>query len=357
MIKKLKLTNFRQFKKYECDLDNDLVIIHADNTKGKSTIIEAIYLITNQSSPFTSKLEELISYSSGEEYFRIEILHQHEEDLTHEMALYQDLKQKQFIKDGHKTTRKKFTEQMASTIFSPEQIETLMFSSQKRREYLNHLISKMDPEYEEQVNLLGKILRQRNAYLKKLAKRFYESGSIDLEDRQLLYWSEVFAKASAKVSFARQHFLAQLKNNDFFIQFEPSIEPNDQADQEKLINDHLQSLVQNLRRDVATGHTTTGAHRDDWSIHSDKDIKKFGSRGEKRMAISRMIFRNQELLAQQLDFYPTLLLDDISSELDINNTEKILRDSIKKGQQVIVSTISLEGFPKDLLKVATIINL
>lgn len=376
MIKTLKLNNFRQFKKEEFDLNSNLVIITADNTKGKSTILEAIYLLTNQTSPFTSKNEDLIkselssptilTEGPNSNHFRLECTYQYNDGSTRKLALFNDSTKKQYFRDTHSTTRKKFSEGIASTLFSPEQIEILMNSSAKRREYLNSLLSKVDPEYGDQLLRFHKVLRQRNAYLKRLAKRFYSNGEINLEDTQLHYWSETFVQASAELSEKRAALIEELKSDHFFIRFEPSIkypyitQPSDIEKKQNLTELYsvtLEKLVDNLRRDIATGHTSSGAHRDDWSIHSDKDIKKFGSRGEKRMAISRMIFRNQEILAEKLGYYPILLLDDIGSELDHKNTEKILRDSLRDNQQLIMTTITLDHIPEEFIKAALIIKL
>lgn len=372
MITRIKLTNFRQFQNKEFNLDNNFVIIHANNTRGKSTILEAIHIIANQSSPFTSSQNDLYNYDEDAEHYRIEVSFTDTEGESRELAYFQDDKQKQFFRNNSKTTKKKFSEDIAATMFSPEQIETLMLSSQKRRDYINGLISKIDLDYVDQLGILNKTLRQRNAYLKRLAKRFYESGNIDLEDKQLLYWSEAFSKASAVIMRKRAAFIQLLKNGTFSLEYVPSFDVAEYSEESTLAEEdrtniqemdfetlesaHLQALVRHLRRDVAHGYSTIGAHRDDWKIHAGKDIKKFGSRGEKRMAIGRMIFRNQEILAQELGFYPILLLDDISSELDIINTEKILRDSLQEGQQVIVTAISLDGFPEDLVERALVIN-
>ncbi len=58
------------------------------------------------------------------------------------------------------------------------------------------------------------------------------------------------------------------------------------------------------KRDIATGYTNIGPHRDDWNLINGKDIKKFGSRGEKRLSIGQLLFSKQELVAKKLGFYP-----------------------------------------------------
>ncbi|MDD4382050.1 MAG: AAA family ATPase, partial [Candidatus Dojkabacteria bacterium] len=74
MIKNIKLTNFRKFKKLDLDITKKIVVIHGDNGKGKSTILEAIYLLTNGTSPWATS-DEFINNKQidNEKFARIEI--------------------------------------------------------------------------------------------------------------------------------------------------------------------------------------------------------------------------------------------------------------------------------------------
>lgn len=111
------------------------------------------------------------------------------------------------------------------------------------------------------------------------------------------------------------------------------------------------------KRDIATGYTNIGPHRDDWDIFNDKDIKKFGSRGEKRLAVGNLIFEIQNIVYKKTANYPVLLLDDISSELDMLNTKKILPKKFLNKQQTFITTIDLKHIPKDIIKDAQLIAL
>ena len=74
MIKKIKLINYRKFQNLEIDIEKDIVVFHGDNAVGKSTILEAISLITNGKSPWATA-DEYISTNQKDEtpFCRIEI--------------------------------------------------------------------------------------------------------------------------------------------------------------------------------------------------------------------------------------------------------------------------------------------
>lgn len=360
LIRRLKLTNFRKFEKVEFDLDSDLVVIHGDNAVGKSTILEALHFITNHHSPFTSELQHLYRNTITDDvYFRIEADIVKDGD-TRTYALFQNGGSKQYIIDGHRTTKKKFRELVASTIFSPEQIEQLMISPQQRRDFLNSLILKVDPDYEELLSKFNRVLKQRNSYVKRLAKHFYETGEVMSDDRQLRYWSELLSKFSANVMSARINYIEQMFDDDFRMEYRPSLQLEgfeSLADLGSLQGNHFNAMMERVRRDIAVGHTTIGAHRDDWGIDAGKDIRSEGSRGEKRLAIGRIIFRSQEIYNEKNGFYPLLMLDDISSELDDRNTTSILDKDLISKQQTIITTIKLHDLPQEVLDNAKVIEL
>ncbi len=343
MIQKIKLTNFRKFKELEIDIEKKIVILHGDNAKGKSTILEAIYLITNGISPWASS-DEFISNEQNDDskYTRIEIV-----DNEKTYSFFKDKGKRVFKIDNHNTTPRKFFENTASTIFNPEQIEILMISPSKRRDFIDEAIVITDYDFSDKLKMFRKILRQRNAYLKKLSKNFYEKGIIARNDTQLNFWTDEFIKLSKIIQEKRNQLCEDLCLEKLKVKYVKSNK-----------NEDLEDAVEaSKKRDIATGYTNIGPHRDDWNLINGTDIKKFGSRGEKRLAIGQLIFKKQELIAKKLGFYPILLLDDIASELDNENTKKIFDKKILSNQQSFITIIDHKELPKNVLQKAQLIDL
>lgn len=356
MIKELRITNFRQFKELRLEFTKNIVIIHGDNTKGKSTILESIFLITNGINPWGDFDDEFHLEQEKDQYFRIEGIFDEEKKYVY----FRDKLKRQLKINGANTTSKKFFENISSIMFSPEQIDILMVSSSKRRDFLDNIIAQIDIEYSDILSQFNKSLKQRNAYLKKLSKAFYERGIINENDPQLIYWSNQISKYSSLIMAKRQDMLKQLTTQDIEIVYNPSVTLNlgeDIADTsiiEKITNERIR---QSMKRDIATGITNIGAHRDDWIILQGKDIKRFGSRGEKRVAIGRLIFQALELISEQKEYRPILLLDDISSELDKSNTKKALSNDVINKQQTFITAIELEHIPSEIRDIAQVIDL
>ncbi len=359
MITRIKLKNFRKFRNNEFHFEKPVVVIHGNNTEGKSSLLEAIYVLTNGHSAW-GNFADIFNYKQEKEpHFRIEAdLDMNGESST--FAFFRDEGKRVLQKNSQNTTPKKFFEGISSTIFNPELIEIIMISPSKRREFLDDVLSKIDIEFADISSKFNRALRQRNAYLKKLSKAFFEYGKINTEDTQLKYWTEEFSKYSASIISKRAAIVDKLKTDDISLNYKSTLSLNlfeDISDLESLSKIHFNALMEKARRDIATGHTNIGAHRDDWSITNGKDVKRFGSRGEKRVAIAKLIFQTQEIVAESKGFEPYLLLDDIPSELDEDNTAFVLDPQILKKQQTFITTINLGSVPKKILKEAQVIDL
>lgn len=346
MIRKIKLTNFRKFKNYEIDIEKDIVVFHGDNAVGKSTLLEAIYILTNGKSPWASSDEYIHTEQNCDDtYCRVEITVEDDEEKTYS---YYKSTSRRILKINEKNVPvKKFFEETASTIFNPEKIEILMISPSRRREFLDEVISTLDYEYVETLKQFRKILRQRNAYLKKLSKQFYEKGIIARNDPQLNFWTKEFLKVAQKIQDMRETLAQRMKTKDLKIEY---IKSNGDVALED-------ALENSKKRDIATGHTNVGPHRDDWELINGKNIKKFGSRGEKRLSIGKLIFEVQKIMKKELGYYPILLLDDIASELDKKNTAEIFKPEILNKQQTFITIIDYTNLPKGVLEKAQLIDL
>lgn len=356
MIKSLKLANFRKFETFKLEFENNFVIISGDNTKGKSTILEAIYLITNGITPWGEYDDEFNDLQKEEDkHFRIEVIS--EDGKTY--SYFRDNNTRVLNLDGKKVSSRKFFEDISSVIFSPERIDLLMISSSKRREFVDNILLKIDIEFGELHTKYLKALRQRNAYLKRLSKDFYEFGIIKSDDTQLKYWTEQIAKLGSKIITQRVDVLNQL-NGDITLEYKPSITLNlfeDLSDLDSIYNILREQLKDGIKRDIATGVTNIGPHRDDWSIYQGKDVRRFGSRGEKRVAVGRLILQSLELISEKRGNRPILLLDDITSELDRKNTEISLSNKVIDKQQTILTVIDINHIPEKLKSSSQIIDL
>src|SRR3990167_9844795 len=101
-------------------------------------------------------------------------------------------------------------------------------------------------------------------------------------------------------------------------------------------------LEQYAEEEVAAATTLVGPHRDDFvfQIRSTKsetrNLSTYGSRGEQRMGVLWLKMAELNFIQEKTLERPTLLLDDIFSELD-HEHRNVVMDTAKK-QQTIITT-------------------
>ena len=108
--------------------------------------------------------------------------------------------------------------------------------------------------------------------------------------------------------------------------------------------------------------TLFGPHRDDFKIIAEeeidhdilqKDLSDFGSRAEQRQAAFFLKLSEARFFAKFFGKNPTLLLDDVASELDSKNRELLL-GNLTAGQ-IIITTTSLDSLPESIRRKAQVL--
>ncbi|KKQ75271.1 MAG: replication and repair protein RecF protein, partial [Candidatus Woesebacteria bacterium GW2011_GWB1_38_5b] len=96
-------------------------------------------------------------------------------------------------------------------------------------------------------------------------------------------------------------------------------------------------LEQYANEEVAAATTLVGPHRDDFMFKSDtRELARFGSRGEQRMSVLWLKLAEMSYIEEKSGDKPTLLLDDIFSELDHPHRDQVMK--VAKLQQTIITT-------------------
>ena len=120
------------------------------------------------------------------------------------------------------------------------------------------------------------------------------------------------------------------------LRYEPSVREDEFATQ----------IVMSEQKDLFTGTTNIGPHRDDLSFVSEGiDFREYGSRGQKRTAALSLKLTEIKIVEEKKGEKPILLLDDVLSELDRNRQNYLLEHI--KGIQTIITCTGLEEFVKN----------
>ena len=206
-IQKIKLENFRNYKKAEIEFDKNINIIYGDNAQGKTNILESIFVCSLGKSFRTNKDKELIN--KEKDFSKIEMISQ-KKDRDINVKFEMKEKKKFYINN---IPVKKTSEIIGKTyivLFTPEDIGIINNEPSKRRRFLNIMISQLRPVYINLLSEYNKILEQRNFYLKQIK---YEGKSVE----NLYIWDEQIAKIGQKIYEYRKEFIEKINNKIYKI--------------------------------------------------------------------------------------------------------------------------------------------
>jgi DNA replication and repair protein RecF len=100
-----------------------------------------------------------------------------------------------------------------------------------------------------------------------------------------------------------------------------------------------EALEARLEEDLDRGTTGLGPHLDDVGIAAKgRDLRRFGSQGEQRLAVLSLLLAEAQLLADRGPAPPLLLLDDVLSELDERRRRSLAERLAGAGQTFITAT-------------------
>lgn len=330
IIKSIKLTNFRNHSSYSLECIDNTSLILGENGSGKTSVLEAIYILTRGKSFRATDLEIL---KRGEDYYRIELEFKNGEK---NIATY-DGKTKTFLISDKKTKRLPKNSKYPIVLFLPSDLNLVSHSPSRRRDYFDRFLSILDDEYNNNLLKYEKALKQRNELLK----------SDYLKKEALFSWDIILSKYGAKISAARKKYIDTI--NSLLTKTYHSIAKN--KDEVKIIykteiekdneSYYLKKLDQNFEKDKILKHTSFGIHRDDYLFEFNHKIADgSASRGETRSIILALKFIEAKLIEKEINKKPIILLDDVFSELD-QTRRKALIDNFKDNQVIITSTESV----------------
>ena len=335
-INKIKLNNFRNYDEQEIELEPNINIFYGDNAQGKTNIIESIFISSIGKSFRTNKENELIKFNKDFSSIYIEY---EKSDRQGNIRINISNKKEIFI-NGVKI--KKLSELLGkinTVIFTPDDINILKDGPQKRRRFLDIMISQLRPNYIHILNMYNKTIEQRNNYLKQI--------KIENKPEEMLeIWDEKLAEYGVKIYEYRNEFIEKIKNK--INNIHKKITDEKEEIKIEYISDcsnkenYLNILKERKKLDIIKGFTTKGIHRDDFMIYiNDELVNVYGSQGQNRTVILSLKISELQVIYDEIGEYPILLLDDFMSELDEKRRKNFL-ENIKDTQVIITCTDKLE---------------
>lgn len=378
-LKRLTLTNFRNYSRLEIGFDRPFIVLQGDNAQGKSNLLEAIYMLATSKSPRTNSDRDLLNWFAehdlqpyaridadierGERTERIEITILKANGGANGVAV-----RKQIRINGVNRRALDLLGHVNVVLFLPQDVELVDGSPSVRRRYLDILLCQINPRYCRLLSEYTRAVVQRSHLLRRLHER---PG----DPTQLAYWDEMLITRGAEViAWRRRTILAldqlagaihrELTNGNERLQlrYQPSLpvpetaqpplapEPATLQDEVAQLQAAFAERLARLRpAELHQGACLAGPHRDDLRfLVNGRDLQTYGSRGQQRTAALSLKMAETRLMHAETGEHPVLLLDDVLSELDAKRRECLL-EAVNGVEQAILTTTDLGLFSAEFL--------
>jgi DNA replication and repair protein RecF len=330
IIKKVAVKNFRKHEEYVLDVKNKKTIIVGANGVGKTSLLEAIYIILTGKS-FKGVDRDILR--SGAEFYKIDVKFADGKKVS---VVFQDGR-KSFVVDERKFGRLPKQEKYPVVLFEPDDLNLVGGSPTRRRNYFDRNICLVDEKYHNSLLKYMKVLRQRNEALKV--------GGVT--ETQVFSWNILLARYGAEVARGRKRYVERV-NEKIGERYWDIAGKADEVYVEYISNagvseaEYLRKLERDFERDSMTGHTNFGVHRDDFVFRfNEGKAETTVSRGELRSVILSLKFVEAGIFEEGFGKKPVILLDDVFSELDETRRRR-LTEEFENNQIIMTSVEAIE---------------
>ena len=409
-VKKVTLTNYRNYEKCGVELSPGRNILIGDNAQGKTNFLESIEYVSHGSSWRASQDADLIKLGCAD--MRLEI--DYTVNGTPENIIV-GMRRNTTPGGGGpgrggKTLEKSFklnglsqgsiraiTHRLVTVSFKSYDLNLLRSGPKFRRDWVDAILCVLRPQFKTTMANYQKVILQRNRLLKQL----FEKGRVSVSDNdQLKAWDEQTAKFGAQIVKERISLinrmlpiaenyqemisgdkevlscLYQFKSEGSRNRNDSTVDDDSETDDqdvkvggEKISSQDLDRYSQaevvsllmrqlkNMRfEEIRRKQTLIGPHRDDLHFFLNQaDAIHFASQGQQRSLVLSLKLAELKLVTEFLNEPPLLLLDDVLAELDLGR-QSLLMSLVARDMQTIITTTHVAGFQPEWLEGAQFLH-
>jgi DNA replication and repair protein RecF len=316
-----------------------LNVITGNNGQGKTSILEAIYLLATSRSFRTSRLSELVRHEQDVGSVRGRFSERSEAgSLTREQSVGLQRGRRTVRLDGQPpTSLTHYATRSPVVVFDPRQMSLSTGPAVERRTLLDRVTLFTQPDIATHRARYGRALKERQRSLADRSAKLDGVHELDAYEALLAEHGAALtrARASAMIHLgaALQVAFARIAAADLSLQV--AYAPGGSDDVEQAAT----RLREGRRLDARAKRTAFGPHRDDIALavggHAARVV---ASQGQHRAITLALKIAEQTCIAQARRVQPILLLDDVSSELDAERTAALYDHLATTASQIFLTT-------------------
>lgn len=320
-IKELKLIQFKNFQEASLSFSPGINSFIGLNGSGKTNLLDSIYYLCMTKSYFNVTDRQVIKHE--ERFYRLDSQLDVEAKDFNVVIKYQSGQKK--IVEKNKVPYEKLAEHIGLlpiVMVAPDDVKLIQESGETRRKFVDNVLCQEDPIYLGHLMTYNKVLKQRNATLKKIrSSNRFDRTLINIYDAQLEHPATYIHQKRKEFLEA---FLPVFKG--VYLVISGGNEPVDIFYKSQINEIGYKELLETtFEKDYYLEYTSTGVHRDDLVFKfGGKALKKFASQGQRKSFLISLKLAQYEFLRRRKEIKPLLLLDDIFDKLDEERVSKVI---------------------------------
>lgn len=365
MLKNIKISNYRNLAEKAATFSPLGNILTGNNGIGKTNFVESIfYSVFGKAIRVTNNMEDFI----GPEYSFATVTTEWDNAVFLEAAISKTSKNgisRKFSLNSKKVSVKTLPSQFPVLFFAPNTVDIINGEPVLRREEMDNFLSIIYPDYATELEKHKNFIKNKNAVLRLIFDNKAPRDSLN-------FWNTNIAVTGAKINEFRLAFISKVNESlkkslemaKFFYKDSSNIDvrivfkPNIIAEQ-SLYKETLQNkMTENIEKEIIVKKSLYGPVKDDFFISvGNKDLRFFGSRGQQRIGAFLLKIAELEILQENKITSPLLILDDIMSELDVKNREKVGEYLFEQKIQFMLTSADPKEIPEVMRKRSEILEI
>lgn len=354
-IKRLTLHNFRNYAELALEPESGLNVLLGRNAQGKTSLLEAIYLIALARSWRAGRESELVKWESDRARVLAEVVREEQNDISVEVILGRAEKKQISINTVRQTRLADLMGQVNVLLIEPRDVDIIRGEPSHRRRFMNLEVSQVQPLYCHLLVNYRKVLEQRNRLLKDLQAKGTSNGVMEVLNEQLInYGSKILDRRLSfvgRIAGLAKDIHSKITEGSEVLEtkYHSRIDLEAASSPDQLA-ERLGSRLEEVRDDeIRRGVTLVGPQRDDliFTVNG-VDARVYGSQGQQRTTALSLRLAELELMEETAKEPPIVLLDDVMTDLDEERRKQVFE--MTHGRcQIFVTAPSKRVFDPEFL--------
>lgn len=327
----LRVDQLRNLRQEQLILDRGINLIAGANGAGKTSVIEAVHLLSHGRSFRSPAPDSLIRVGSE----ALEVFCRIQDGVDREFTLGA-----RRSRDGWVLRRggeavpllADFVRNLAAITVEPNSHALITGAAEQRRRYLDWLLFHVEPAFLGVWRRYLRALKQRNAALQGRAS-----------DAELQVWEAEMASLGDVIHAHRANLLERLapRIEGSLAVFAPELLPlrwSSRSGWPAQYGSLAEALIAGRPMDRERGFSGRGPHRADWRVSFPGGLGQAElSRGQAKLVSLACLLGQADAYREYTGHWPVLLFDDLASELDSAHQQQVLGWLVDSQAQVLIS--------------------